>query len=281
MNATRRDYRATAPRVFRDDVWTHSARNVVAEAPIAIVVDGAAEAVMMATPIDLEDFAFGFALTEGLIPTIDDVRQMEIVETAPSRHPKEESAYSGASAVEIRLWLKQSARTAHAARRRHRAGPAGCGLCGVESLEQAMRPLPAISSNLQIAAGDLVAAMRALAERQPLNQATRAAHAAALYRPERGLVSVREDIGRHNALDKLVGALARQHEDAHCGAVLVTSRLSVELVQKAAHIAAPILAAISAPSTLALDAAQACGLTVCGIVRDNGLEVFTHPERIA
>ncbi|KAF0186505.1 MAG: formate dehydrogenase accessory sulfurtransferase FdhD [Hyphomonadaceae bacterium] len=253
-------------RVLRHGAWSQDAREVIGEIPVALVVDGSSEAVMMATPGDLEDFALGFAFTEGLIATPDQVRSLEIVETELG--------------IEARLWLHAGARRAHSERLRRRAGPVGCGLCGVESLEQAMRPLPAIASEARFSAHDILAAMGDLEVRQPLNRVTRAAHAAGLFVPGEGVTLAREDIGRHNAFDKLVGALLRAGESAHAGAVIVTSRISVELVQKAAIIGAPALAAISAPSTLAIDMAERVGLTLLGVVRTDGLEVFTCPERI-
>ena len=266
MTLARASHEVRSARAFRDAAWSQTTRAVVAETPVAIVVDGGAEAVMMASPSDLEDFALGFALTEGIILSLDQIRDVDLAETDLG--------------LELRLWLHDGAQSEHASRKRKRAGPVGCGLCGVESLEQAMRPLPSIQSQLTLTAVEIVAAMRALPEHQVINTATRAAHAAAFYSPATGIALVREDVGRHNALDKLVGALARSGANAATGAILMTSRVSIELIQKAALIGAPILAAISAPSTLALDAAQACNLCVCGIVRENGLEVFTHAERI-
>lgn len=252
-------------RAFKNGSWSSGARELIGEIAIAIVVDGGAEAVMMATNADLEDFILGFALTEGLVKRLEDIKSLEFANSNLG--------------VEARLWLREDAAAQHNARRRRRAGPAGCGLCGVESLEEAMRPLSPVGQSIEVHAINLIDSMHTLAARQPLNAATRAAHAAAFYLPERGLALVREDIGRHNALDKLAGALVRTAAD-DAGAVLMTSRVSVELVQKTAYLGASILAAISAPSTLAVRAADAAGITLCGIVRDDGLEVFTHPQRI-
>ena len=259
--------RVAPVRMLRDGHWIDSNRNVIGETALAIVVNGSAEAVMMATRADLEDFALGFALTERLVPSLKDVRELEIVEAALG--------------VELRLWLTPEASTTHRAHRARRTGPVGCGLCGVESLEEAMRPIPVVTSSMQVNACALVAATRALSERQPMNAATRAAHAAAFfYRQDCLDLTVREDIGRHNALDKLVGALTRSETRGEDGVVLLTSRVSIELIQKTAFLGAPILAAISAPSALAIDAADRAGITLCGVVRDNGLEVFTHTARV-
>jgi FdhD protein len=253
-------------RVFRDGAWSDGVRDVIGETAVAIVVNGGAEAVMMATCADLEDFALGFALTEGLVARPDQIREIEVA-----------SAELG---VEVRIWLEEEASVRHTARRRRRAGPVGCGLCGVESLEEAMRPTPHVRNKLELSAAQLIEAMTQLATRQPMNATTRAAHAAAFYTPERGVLAVREDIGRHNALDKLVGALVCANQSGAAGAVLMTSRVSIELVQKAAFLGSPILAAISAPSSLAVEIADQAGITLCGVVRENGLEVFTHTQRI-
>lgn len=241
-------------------------RTTAEETPVAIVHDGSTTAVMMASPADLEDFALGFSLSEGVIETPDDVRGMEVV--------------AGGDGVEVRMWLARAQSTRLAARRRRLAGPTGCGLCGVESLAEAVRPPRPIAGGGPVVRPDeLLRAMRALEGRQPLGQATRAVHAAALWRDGR-LVAVREDVGRHNALDKLIGAAARQGERAASGVLLLTSRVSVEMVQKAAVLGAPILCAISAPTALAVRMAAMAQLTLVGVARADGLEIFTHPERI-
>jgi FdhD protein len=241
-------------------------RTIPEETAVAFVYDGGAEAVMMATPADLEDFALGFSLTESIIDDAGEIRELEI---APQ-----------ADGIELRIWLAKGRGQVLAGRRRARAGPTGCGLCGVESLADAMRAPPRVESSLSVRAQAIVGAMKDLAARQPLNLETRAVHAAALWVPGEGIIAVREDAGRHNALDKLAGALARMDRAAAEGVVLITSRVSVELVQKAAVIGAPMLAAVSAPTALALRTAERAGITVIGVVRDDGLEVFTHSRRI-
>jgi FdhD protein len=260
-----------ASHPFEPTVWrgtsAPTARAIAAETPIAFVYDGGAEAVMMATPADLEDFAYGFSLNDGIVASAADIAGLAIVEVEKG--------------IELRMTLARRNREALIGRRRRRVGPVGCGLCGVESIAEALPPLSPVTSDLRIPPKDLVTAMQALAPLQSLNAETRAVHAAALYIPAEGIVAVREDVGRHNALDKLAGSLARSGRAASVGAILITSRVSVELVQKAAKMGAPILAAVSAPTTLALREAEAAGITVAGIVRDDGLEVFTHGERIA
>jgi FdhD protein len=241
-------------------------RQVPEETAIALVYDGGSEAVMMATPADLEDMAYGFSLNEGLIRQISDVQRLEIEAVALG--------------IELRLWLAPGLGARLVARRRHRAGPTGCGLCGVESLADALPAIAPVQSDLQIEAADLMAAMAEMSQAQSLNRLTHGVHAAGFYRPGQGLVLVREDVGRHNALDKLAGAMARQGLSAKDGAILMTSRLSVELVQKAAAMGTGLLAAVSAPTALAIRTAQAAGMTLAGIVRADGLEVFTHPARV-
>jgi FdhD protein len=241
-------------------------RTIPEETAVAFVYDGGTEAVMMATPADLEDFALGFSLNEGIIAKADEIRALEV---APQTH-----------GIELRLWLAGGRGAELGRRRRTRAGPTGCGLCGVESLAEAMRPAPKVAATLSLTADQIIAAMQALSGQQPLNRETRAVHAAALFVPDEGLLAVREDAGRHNALDKLAGALAHLGRRAADGVILMTSRVSVELVQKAATMGAPVLAAVSAPTALALRTAEQAGITIVGVVRDDGLEVFTHPERV-
>ncbi len=252
--------------VWRDGA-SRGVREVAAETPVAFVYDGGTEAVMMATPADLEDFALGFSLNDGVIASADDIADLDVV--------------AAGRGVELRMRLKTRDRERLVTRRRLRAGPAGCGLCGVESIAEAVRPLPLIERGVSLTVAEIIGAMRSMREHQALNARTHAVHAAAFFVRGEGLVAVREDVGRHNALDKLAGALVRSGRRASDGAVLMTSRVSVELVQKAAMMGVSVLAAVSAPTALALEEADAAGLTVAGIVRDDGLEVFTHPMRLS
>lgn len=252
--------------VWRSESASPAERMLAAEIPVAFVFDGGTEAVMMGTPADLEDFAIGFALNDGIVSSLDDIREIGTVEVD--------------GGIELRMTLNAANREALVTRRRHRAGPVGCGLCGVESIEAALPALPTVKANTSLTAADLRDAMAALTATQTLNRETHAVHAAALFVKGEGIVAIREDVGRHNALDKLAGTLARAKRDPAKGAILMTSRISVELVQKAARMGAPVLAAISAPTTLAVREAAKAGLTIAGIVRADGLELFTHPERI-
>lgn len=250
----------------RLDAAAPGSRLIPEETPIAFTYGGATHAVMMATPADLEDFAVGFALTEGLIDRDTGALDVEIV--------------ASELGVELRSWLPGERQGQYAARRRSMAGPTGCGLCGIESLEQATRDPPKLESALRVPASALIDAMDRLPAAQKLNQETRAVHAAAFWNPATGALLAREDVGRHNALDKLAGALRRQGIAGYSGVVLMTSRVSVELVQKAARIGAPVIAAISAPTALAVRTADACGLTLVAVMRGRDFEVFTHPARI-
>lgn len=250
----------------RHDVTARSSRVIPEETPIAFTYGGSTHAVMMATPADLEDFAVGFAITEGLIDAPDDAGEVEIV--------------TSDAGIELRTWLGGGRQDAYAARKRSMAGPTGCGLCGIESLEAATRALPALDNALTVTAEGLIAAMDRLPGAQKINQETRAVHAAAFWNPTSNALVVREDVGRHNALDKLAGALARQGLAASQGVVLMTSRVSVELVQKAARIGAPIIAAVSAPTALAVRSAEKCGMTLVAVMRGRDFEIFTHPGRI-
>lgn len=250
-------------------------RRVPEETAVALTFNGTGHAVMMATPADLEDFAVGFALTEGIIERAADVESIEVADLEIG--------------IELRLWIAEHRMARLAERRRRMAGPVGCGLCGIESLEEAMRSVPPVSASLVLTPAEIAAAVAALTPAQVLGRETRAAHAAGFWRPANAgqssaggaLLALREDVGRHNALDKLVGALAREGLAAAAGAIVVTSRLSVEMVQKTAVAGCGVLVAVSAPTALAIRAAETAGMTLVGIARGGEFEVFTHARRIA
>jgi FdhD protein len=252
--------------VWRRHGATGGKRIVPSETAVAFTYDGGSYAVMMATPQYLDDFALGFSMTEGLIASPSDIRQLDIVELP--------------AGVELRMWLTEPLAAALRARRRHLAGPTGCGLCGIESLDEALRTPRQVEAGRAFTPDEIMQALETLGPHQELNRHTRAVHAAAFWKPGAGLVAVREDVGRHNALDKLAGALIHEGLSRADGIVLLTSRVSVEMVQKAAAIGAPLIVAVSAPTALALRTAQAAGITVVAIARSDGFEIFTHPHRV-
>lgn len=241
-------------------------RVVPEETPVAFTYNGNSYAVMMATAQDLQDFAVGFSLTEGVIASEADIEKIDIIEHDMG--------------VELQMRIVADRAEAVAARKRALAGPTGCGLCGVESLEGALRVLPQIAVEGSYHAEQVMEAIAAIAPLQALNKQTHAVHAAAFWTPEKSIVALREDVGRHNALDKLAGALLRAKIDVKGGIVVLTSRVSIELIQKAAAIGAPVIAAISAPTALAVRSAGFAGITLIAVARDDGFEVFSHPDRV-
>lgn len=253
-------------KAWRGHEMTAGERAIPEETATAFSFNGSSYAVMMATPQDFEDFAVGFSLTEGVIGEEADISSLEVIESDLG--------------VELRMWLKEPRAAALVERRRYLAGPTGCGLCGIESLAEAMRTQPAVSDDVQFSAEEIMAAVAAVTEKQVLNEQTRAVHGAAFWHPAEGLVAVREDVGRHNALDKLVGALARSGRSGRGGIGILTSRISVEMVQKTAAAKIPVLVAVSAPTALAVRTANAAGITLVAVARRDGFEVFTHPGRI-
>jgi FdhD protein len=242
-------------------------RSIPEETAIALTYNGGTYAVMMATPKDLEDFAVGFSLSEGVIRSSADIHSLDVVRLDDG--------------VELRMWLNKPNAERLQERRRHVAGPTGCGLCGIESIAEAMRAPAMVWHGQQFSPENIMAAMQSLPSRQKLNIETRAVHAAGFWNVASGMVVVREDVGRHNALDKLSGALARVSVAASEGITLLTSRVSVEMVQKSATIGAPVMVSVSAPTALAVRMADAAGITLVAIARADGFEVFTHPSRIS
>ena len=236
------------------------------EVPVALVYNGSTQAVMMATPDDLHDFAVGFSLSEGIITDPVQIMRYEIVKHGQG--------------LEAQMWLSEDRAEFLAARRRFMAGPVGCGLCGIDSLAQALRHVPSVISDLALDAADIPAAMSALRAAQPLHDQTRAVHAAGFYVAGQGIVVAREDVGRHNALDKVIGAMARAEMSGAVGAIALTSRVSVEMVQKCAAAGSPVLIAVSAPTVLAVQTAQDAGITIAALARDEAFEIFTHSARI-
>ena len=257
--------RSIAARAMGPEGLREIARSLPEEVPVAVTCNGSTQAVMMCSPSDLEDFALGFAFSEGYARP-DQIERIEVLEVARG--------------IEARLWLAAPAAAALGARRRAMLGPVGCGLCGIDSLEQALRDLPPVLAQTPLALREAAGAAEALRAHQPLHDLTHAVHAAGFLVPGRGIVLAREDVGRHNALDKLIGAALRAEIDPACGAVVITSRVSVEMVQKTVMFGSPILIAVSAPTAQALRSAEAAGLSVAAFGREGRLQVFTHPHRI-
>lgn len=255
--------RALPTRVVRDGRAALGTRALPEEVPVALVYDGTTQAVMMASPLQIEDFARGFSLTEGIVAAASEIESLEIV-----AHDR---------GIEARMWLAEGRGAALSARRRAALGPVGCGLCGIDSLDGALRALPRLTARIDLTPGEIASATEALRAGQVLHDRTRAVHGAGFCVPGQGVILLREDVGRHNALDKLVGALAGQGIDPSAGALVVTSRLSVDMVQKAVVAGAPVLIGVSAPTALAVETAREAGLTLIGLARGDGYEVFTMP----
>ena len=240
-------------------------RDVAVEAPVAFEINGLAYAVMMASPSDLEDYAIGFALSEGLAQNKGAITQLDVAEIEQG--------------LIIRMMIPDLAGDLQE-RIRLRLNEGSCGLCGLRSIEEVLRPLPALRPAARIAPDAIHRAVSALADHQPMGQATGAMHAAAFCDVEGQILLTREDVGRHNALDKLIGALAADGIDFSQGSVLVTSRASYEMVQKTAAMGIGLLAAISAPTSFAVQLAETVGQTVVGFMRDPSYVIYAHPERL-
>ncbi|KFN41204.1 formate dehydrogenase accessory sulfurtransferase FdhD [Arenimonas oryziterrae] len=231
------------------------------EVPVALVYNGLSHAVMMATPADLEDFAVGFSVTEDIVGGADEIRLIERIETPQG--------------LSLEMLIPQARFEALEARSRNLTGRTGCGLCGAGTLAAAIRPVRQVSATAQLDPSRLLAAFAELETRQPLNRETGAVHAAAIL-DQHGQLHVREDVGRHNALDKVAGHVLRQGLSAR--ALLVTSRASYEIVHKAAQIDCPLVAAISAPTALAVRLATEAGVSLIGFARDQRLTRYTGTD---
>lgn len=233
-------------------------RALIEEAPVAIEINGLGYAVMMATPADLEDYALGFCLSEQLI-------------ASPAEFVSADAAEVEAGGWMLRVQLAASGAGPLLERARLRLSEGSCGLCGIESLEQVMRPLTPVSAQLEVSPEAMFRAAEALDDLQVLGRATRAAHGAALCDADGAIVLVREDVGRHNAFDKLLGGAARAGLAIGEHFILLTARCSFELVQKAVIANCPVLVTISAASTLAVDQARAGGLRLVSLARRDSL----------
>ena len=239
---------------------------VAEEVPVAFVYSGHSHVVMMCTPSDLEDLAVGFSLSEEIVQSAREITRIEVL-----RHSR---------GVELAIEIPPAAAEKLATRTRALSGRTGCGLCGVEAIDDAVRTPHLVESSLRVNPEALWRAGAALDAHQPLNRDTHAVHAAAWSTADGELLIVREDVGRHNALDKVLGALARSPHNPAMGFLIVTSRASFELVQKAAVLGVPLLAAVSRPTGLAVRLAHAAGVTLVALLRGRSANVYSHPERL-
>jgi len=257
---------ASVRRVARDGTAMDRIDVLAEETPVALVYNGISHAVMMASPADLEDFALGFSVSEGIADGKEDLGAIEAVAVE--------------SGIEVRIELSSGAFWRLKERRRTLAGRTGCGLCGVDSLEQTVRAMQPVAADLRVSLDAIHRALDNLPEAQANNRATRSMHAAAFATAQGELKLVREDVGRHNALDKLIGAMLRSGLDPASGVCLITSRCSYEMVQKAVVTGFPILAAVSAPTLMARRLAEAHNLTLIALARHDSAVLVSHPERV-
>ncbi len=250
----------------RDGALREALDAVAAEVPVALAYNGEPFAVMMATPTDIADFALGFSLSEGLVECAGELQIQSIA--------------THLEGISVALQVPPARAAALAARRRNLQGRSGCGVCGTQSIEAVLRPPPQLPAAAAIGAAALQRALRGLRQRQPLNALTGATHAAAWADRQGRVRLVREDVGRHNALDKVIGAMSQAGIDPADGLAVVTSRASYEMAMKAAQAGIAVLAAMSAPTALAIAVAESARLTLIGFARDDGHAVYTHPQRL-
>ena len=239
---------------------------VAEETPVALVYHDVPHVVMLATPADLEDYAFGFTLSEGLVASADEIRGVEVI--------------PGEASTDVKISVAWERFTELLQRRRNLAGRTGCGLCGAETAEDAIRECQVVPAGVTVTATELHEAMAQLSALQLINARTGSVHAAAWVVPGRGIQVVREDVGRHNALDKTIGALARARADFAAGYMIITSRASYEMVQKAATVGVSLLVAFSAPTAFAVRLAKRSGLTLVAFARADQHVVYAHPQRL-
>ena len=250
----------------RDGEQTIAMDVIAVEVPVALEYNGISHVVMLASPANLENFALGFSLSEGIIQQASELYACEVEATAAGWLVHLEIA------AERFMLLKE--------RRRNLAGRTGCGLCGTESLEQVTRCKTVVSHRHHFTEAAILNGMHAMQNLQPMQKQSGATHAAAWMTAQGQIECVREDVGRHNALDKLIGVMADQKQDFTAGVLLITSRASYEMVQKAAIMNVGVIAAISAPTSFALELAEQTGVTLMGFMRDQSYVVYTHADRV-
>ncbi len=253
-------------RRWRAGQWSLLSDSVAAEVPVALSYNSIPHVVMMATPQDLEDMGVGFTVSEGLVADPSELRDVQL------------DLSSGD--YELRLSVTGSRLTQMLERRRNLTGRTGCGVCGAETIEDAIRRPPPVAAGGQIAREHVAGALRSLKALQPLGAQTGSLHAAAWVDWSGNIQFVREDVGRHNALDKLIGARLRAQQDFAAGFAMVTSRASYEMVQKAATVGIRMLVAVSAPTALGVKLAEECGVTLVGFAREDQQVIYAHPERV-
>lgn len=251
---------------YADDQARSGTRPLAVEAPVNLVYGSVPHAVMMTTPGDLEDFAYGFSLTEGIVEDPSEIRGVRVEEVEDG--------------LRLLVELAPGRLREHLARKRAISGRTGCGVCGIEDLAGLPRARSRRAPDLTVSVASIARALGALDSAQELGAKTRAVHAAAWAGLDGALLAVREDVGRHNALDKLIGAMMRAGTDPAEGFLVITSRCSFEMVEKTARLGAGMVVAISAPTSLALERAKEHGLTLCAIARSDSLTVFTGGERL-
>ena len=239
---------------------------IAEEVPISLIYNQIPHVVMLATPTNLEEFALGFSITEGIIKSPHELLSARV--------------YNRSNGIEIQLKIPEHRFDRLSDKGRNLTGRTGCGLCGASTLQQAIRQPNAVNGELSVSAEDLRSALFDIGNHQKLNHITGAVHAAAWVVPGQGITDIREDVGRHNALDKLIGCLLRNNKDLSSGFIIITSRASYEMVQKTAWVGISLLAAISAPTGLAIRLANETGLTLIGFARDDQHVVYTHPRRL-
>jgi formate dehydrogenase accessory protein FdhD len=251
---------------WKNGQLTRTTDFVTEEVPVALVYHGVPHVVMLASPADLEDYAVGFTVSEGLVGSPSEIQSVEVERAAES--------------IEVRIGIAGERFSELLRRRRNLTGRSGCGLCGAETVEEAIRPPVQVAKGPTVTSADMHAALVQLESLQPINSRTGSIHAAAWVVPGRGIQFVREDVGRHNALDKVIGALVRSNTDVAAGYAVITSRASFEMVQKAAAAGITFVVAVSAPTALAIRMAEQTGLTLVGFARRDQHVVYANSERL-
>lgn len=258
-------------QVWREDGATPD--RVAEEVPVALLYNGAPHVVMMCTPADLEDFARGFSVTEEIVGGVGEIGAVRVRELPGHSRPEHQGC-------EVDVAIPEARAVQLGGRQRNLQGRTGCGLCGAQTFEAAIRPPRHVPAGARVGLAAIRRALDALHRQQPLNAATGATHAAAWATPDGLIVAVREDVGRHNALDKLIGHLLVAGQDLARGFLVITSRASYEMVQKAASVGITVVVAISAPTAFAVRIAEACGMTLIGFARGDRQVIYACPGRI-